>query len=64
MKPTWEDGRVSKEEVFLPGRPSELIAAHKFHIVPFMTGTNSKEALPFLESKFYICNIIYSTIII
>ncbi|KAJ9578096.1 hypothetical protein L9F63_025043, partial [Diploptera punctata] len=48
LKPTWENGQASQEEVFLPGRPSELIAAYKFHIVPFITGTNSKEALTFL----------------
>ncbi|PNF42140.1 hypothetical protein B7P43_G10280 [Cryptotermes secundus] len=47
FRPTKEDGSVNGEEVFLPGRPAALVSSRKFHVVPFLTGINSKEALTF-----------------
>jgi hypothetical protein len=47
FKPTKEDGNVNGEDVFLPGKPAELVSSRKFHVVPYLTGINSKEALTF-----------------
>jgi hypothetical protein len=48
LRPTREEGNVNREDVFLPGRPADLISSGKFHVLPYLTGTNSKEALIFL----------------
>jgi carboxylesterase type B len=48
LKPTKEGGDVNAEDAFLPGSPAELLSSRKFHAIPYMTGTNSKEGLSFL----------------
>jgi hypothetical protein len=49
VRPTREDRTVSGEEVFLAGKPEELIASGNFHNIPFITGVNSKEAIIYVE---------------
>jgi hypothetical protein len=55
VRPTREDGAISGEEVFLPGKPEELIASGNFHNIPYITGVNSKEAIAFIEGQSLSC---------
>ncbi|PSN44740.1 hypothetical protein C0J52_10745, partial [Blattella germanica] len=43
--PMLETGAAEGEEVFLPGRPFDLIKNGKFHQVPFMMGITSHEGM-------------------
>jgi hypothetical protein len=49
--PTKEGGDMNGEEVFLPEKPAYLVSSRKCHAVPYMLGTNSKEALTFLSCE-------------
>ncbi|PNF42928.1 Esterase FE4 [Cryptotermes secundus] len=49
LRPTREDESQSDEEVFLSGKPEDLIASGKFHNVPYITGVNSREAIIYAE---------------
>lgn len=51
LRPTREDGSQSDEEVFLSGKPEDLIASGKFHNVPYITGVNSREAIIYVEGQ-------------
>jgi hypothetical protein len=44
FRPTTES-KSSTEEVFLPDRPEILMAAKKFHKVPFITGAVENEGI-------------------
>jgi carboxylesterase type B len=65
VRPTREDGTTCNEEVFLPGKPEELIASGKFHNVPYITGVNSREAIIFIEGQFTSCryDTVYSVLL-
>jgi hypothetical protein len=52
VRPTREDGTVRGEEVFLPGKPEQLIASGNFHNIPYITGVNSREAIIYMEGQF------------
>jgi carboxylesterase type B len=51
LRPTREDESQSDEDVFLPGKPEDLIASGKFHNVPYITGVNSREAIIYAEGQ-------------
>jgi hypothetical protein len=57
LRPTREDGggikegEEDEEEVFLAAKPEDLIAAGKFHRVPYITGVNSREANIYVKGR-------------
>jgi carboxylesterase type B len=53
LRPTRETGSHSDEEVFLSGKPEELIASGKFHNVPYITGVTSREANIYVQGEPY-----------
>jgi len=49
--PTLEKGAQKGEDVFLTGKPLDLIQKGRFHKVPFMSGITSNEAMFLVRGK-------------
>jgi carboxylesterase type B len=49
--PTLEKGAQKGEEVFLTGKPLELMQEGRFHKVPFMSGITSHEGMLVMRGK-------------
>ena len=49
--PTLEKGAQEGEEVFLTGKPLDLMQEGRFHKIPFMSGITSHEGMLFLRGE-------------
>jgi len=49
--PTLEKGAQNGEEVFLTGKPLDLMQEGRFHKIPFMSGITSNEGMFLLRGK-------------
>jgi len=49
--PTLEKGAQNGEEVFLTGKPLDLMQEGRFHKVPFMSGITSHEGMLVMRGK-------------
>jgi hypothetical protein len=49
--PTLEKGAQKGEEVFLTGKPLDLMQEGRFHKVPFMSGITSHEGMIVMRGK-------------
>jgi hypothetical protein len=49
--PTVEKGAEKEEEIFLTGKPLDLMQEGKFHKVPFLSGVTSHEGMLIMRGK-------------
>lgn len=49
--PTLETGAQQGEEVFLTGKPLDLMQEGRFHKVPFMSGITSQEGMLIMRGR-------------
>lgn len=50
--PTLERGAQNREEVFLTGKPLDLLQEGRFHKVPFICGITSHEGMLIMRGKY------------